>query len=70
MKHVAIYLAAFHLGLFVLFWAVVVISGYVFDHVHSYGGPTPMALDAAICLSFLAVAIIMLSMYRIKDRLI
>jgi hypothetical protein len=70
MKQIIVYLATFHVGLFVLFWTIVVLAGYVFDAVHSYGGPTPMSLDTAICLSLLAVAVILLSMSRLKGRLV
>ena len=69
MRYVAFCVTAFHLSLVVLFWAVIVIAGYVFDYVRSYGGPTPMALDTAICLGVLAVTGILLSLSRIRERL-
>lgn len=66
MKHFFSFATAFLLCLSVLFYAVIVIAGYVFDNVHSYGGPTPMALDTAISLSALAVAGAILSSLGVR----
>lgn len=62
------YVTAFILSLSVVMWSVNVIAGYIADHVTSYMGPTPMALDTAICIFFLGVVGMILSKYRIKDH--
>lgn len=56
MKYAVACTSTFFMFMAVLFYSVTVIAGYVFDHVHSYGGPVPMALDTAIMLSIVGVA--------------
>ena len=70
MRYFTVCMTTFLLSVAVLFWSVFVISGYVSDYVRSYGGPTPMALDTAICIGILAVVGVLMSLCRIKDRLV
>ena len=60
-------IVAFICSLTTLVWSVRIIAGYVADRVTSYAGPTPMALDTALCMLLLSVAGIILSKYRIHD---
>lgn len=55
------HVTAFSLSLLVFLWAIKVLGGYAADRVTSYAGPTPMALDTAICLAILAIVGMLLS---------
>jgi len=68
MKRLALCLIAIILLLGVLFYAVSVIGGYVFDRVNSYVGPTPMALDTAICLVCISAGCLLLVNYLIPVK--
>lgn len=62
------FVVAFVMCIVVAGWAVRIIVSYLYDAVHGYGGPTPMALDTSICFLLLAIALGILSKYRIKDH--